>query len=70
MQGGREVGEVGEDGEDGEDKGGLSNIRVTNDDSQTRLYTSVRAGFEQTLLSTAKRKFLNPPLQPIFPEQS
>ncbi|MFP4119743.1 hypothetical protein [Coleofasciculus sp.] len=54
-----------------EDEGGLSNIRVAiKDNSQTRPYTSVRAGFEQTLLSTAKRKFLNPPLQTIFPEQS
>ncbi|WP_157453135.1 hypothetical protein [Coleofasciculus chthonoplastes] len=53
-----------------EDESGLSNIRVRiNDNSQIRPYTSLRAGFEQTLLSTTKRKFLNPPRQIIFPEQ-
>ena len=49
---------------DGGDEGGFSNIRVTtNDNSETRPYTSVRAGFEQRLSSTAKPNSLNPPLQ-------
>ncbi|MEQ9368714.1 MAG: precorrin-6A/cobalt-precorrin-6A reductase [Coleofasciculus chthonoplastes F3-SA18-01] len=49
---------------DGGDEGGFSNIRVTTtENSETRPYKSVRAGFEQTLSSTAKPNSLNPPLQ-------
>jgi precorrin-6A/cobalt-precorrin-6A reductase len=52
------------DGGDGGNQGGFSNIRVTtNDNSETRPYTSVRAGFEQRLSSTANPNSLNPPLQ-------
>lgn len=42
----------------------MSNIRVAiKDNSQTRPYTSVRAGVEDTLSSTARRNSLKEPLQ-------
>ena len=49
---------------DGGDQGGFSHIRVTtNDNRETHPYTSLRAGLEKTLSSTACANSLNPPLQ-------